>query len=212
MSDLVHGDDPRQRLHDVDEAARRVIVRKGLGATTLRDISREGGFTTGLLTHYFADKQALIFGVFSSASDRWIGRVRSSLGAVHTVEEQLCVIVELCVPKAEEDQLEWRLWSEMWTYAGWNAEFAAYLIETDALWENELRAVIERAVQEEVLPADLDAAEQARIIGRLVDGLGVRTMLNGRWDEARGTLVAHLTSLGLAPRVVRVLNGIVATA
>jgi AcrR family transcriptional regulator len=57
----------QRRLDEVDEAARRVIVRKGLRSTTMRDISREGGFTTGVLTHYFPDKDALIVGVFSSA-------------------------------------------------------------------------------------------------------------------------------------------------
>ena len=38
---------PRARSAD---AARRVIARKGLEATTLRDIAREGGFTTGVVT------------------------------------------------------------------------------------------------------------------------------------------------------------------
>lgn len=198
--------DPRQRLHEVDEAARRVIVRKGLKGTTLRDIAREGGFTTGVLTHYFADKEALVFGVFSSASDRWIERVRTALGAVDSAEEQLRAILELCVPTAEDERLEWRLWSEMWTYAGFNEEFAAYTIETDALWERELRGVIARAVEEGILPEGLDVDAQARIIGRLVDGLGVRSLLNGHWDEARETLITHLATLGLAPRVVEALH------
>ena len=40
--------------------ARRVIMRDGLEATSLRRIAREGGFTTGVLTHYFADKSESI--------------------------------------------------------------------------------------------------------------------------------------------------------
>ena len=38
-----------RRRREVCEAARRVIIRNGLETTTMRDISREGGFTTGVV-------------------------------------------------------------------------------------------------------------------------------------------------------------------
>jgi hypothetical protein len=40
------------------------------------------------------------------------------------------------------------------------------------------------------------------VLARLIDGLGLRSLLSGRWDEARATLVAHLGSLGLPDDVV----------
>lgn len=49
-----------RRRREVCDAARRVIARNGLEVTTLRDISREGGFTTGVLSHHFPDKKAII--------------------------------------------------------------------------------------------------------------------------------------------------------
>ena len=51
-----------RRRREVCVAARTVIVRQGLEATTLRDIAREGGFTTGVVSHYFPDKTAVIVG------------------------------------------------------------------------------------------------------------------------------------------------------
>ena len=54
-----------------------MIARKSLEVTTLRDISREGGFTTGVVTHYFPDKQAVIVGAFAAASDDWLAEVRT---------------------------------------------------------------------------------------------------------------------------------------
>jgi AcrR family transcriptional regulator len=197
MREGTHTSRSQRRLREVDEAARRVIIRKGLKSTTMRDISREGGFTTGVLTHYFPDKDALIVGVFSSASDSWIRRVRAELGAAGGAEQQLRALVALAIPSDPEERREWRLWAEMWSYAGWNEEFADYIVETDALWEAELRDVIERAVTEGLLASGVDVAVQARVLARLVDGLGLRSLLSGRWDEARATLVAHLGSLGL---------------
>jgi AcrR family transcriptional regulator len=202
MADARHTPRSRRRLLEVDEAARRVIIRKGLKAATMRDISREGGFTTGVLTHYFPDKDALIVGVFSSASDNWITRVREALAAAATAEEQLRAVVALGIPADADERREWRLWAEMWSYAGWNEEFAEYIVETDALWEAELRGVLQRAVDAGLLGDDLDVAVQARVLARLIDGLGLRSLLSGRWDEARATLVAHLGSLGLPDAVV----------
>ena len=198
------GQTPRsqRRLREVDEAARQVIIRKGLKAATMRDISREGGFTTGVLTHYFPDKDALIVGVFSSASDAWIIRVREAFGAARTAEDQLRAFVTVGIPADPDERREWRLRAEMWSYAGWNEEFAAYIVETDALWEAELRGVLGRAVEAGLLDAGIDVAVQARVLARLIDGLGLRSLLSGRWDEARATLVAHLGSLGLPDDVV----------
>jgi len=198
------GQTPRsqRRLREVDEAARQVIIRKGLKAATMRDISREGGFTTGVLTHYFPDKDALIVGVFSSASDAWITRVREAFAAARSAADQLSVVVTLGIPADPDERREWRLWAEMWSYAGWNEEFAAYIVETDALWEAELRGVLGRAVEAGLLDTGIDVAVQARVLARLIDGLGLRSLLSGRWDEARATLVAHLGSLGLPDEVV----------
>ncbi|HEX7297597.1 MAG TPA: TetR/AcrR family transcriptional regulator [Solirubrobacteraceae bacterium] len=197
----------QRRLNEVDEAARRVIVRKGLRSTTMRDISREGGFTTGVLTHYFPDKDALIVGVFSSASQSWIEGVRASLAEAATAQERLAVIVELAIPADPDERREWRLWAEMWSYAGWNTSFAEHIIETDALWEQELGGVLKQAIGERLLPK-LDVAAQARILARLIDGLGLRSLLSGRWDEARATLVAHLAAIGLDPGTVRALESL----
>jgi hypothetical protein len=122
------------------------------------------------------------------------------------VQDLLCAVVELVIPATEEERREWRLWVEMWSYAGGNPRFAAYVVETDALWEAELRSVLERAVAAKILPSKVDVAVQARVLARLIDGIGVRGLLNGRWDDAKAILIGHLASLGLPPRVVRRLN------
>ena len=48
------------RRIEVSEAAWKVIVREGLDRTSIRAIARELDCTTGVVTHYFRDKQELI--------------------------------------------------------------------------------------------------------------------------------------------------------
>lgn len=191
-----------RRRREVCEAACRVIVRNGLETTTMRDISREGGFTTGVLTHYFPDKQAVIVGAFLAASEDWFAELHHRLGRAGGPEEQLVAIVHLALPTDPSRRAEWRLWGEMWTYAGRDPAFAAQLVETDAIWEREIRAVLERG-REAGLLANIDAAAEASVLARLIDGLGLRAWLDDRWEDARGRLVHHMGTLGVPGPVLR---------
>ena len=112
-------------------AARTVIVRQGLEATTLRDIAREGGFTTGVVSHYFPDKTAVIVGTFTFAAEEWNILVQRTVTAAPTAEQPR-------QPRPRPDPhrpgvpVEWRLWSEMWTYAERDPVFAEQLVDSDA--------------------------------------------------------------------------------
>ena len=52
--------DVAERRAQLAAAAARIIGRAGIGAVTLREVAAEAGWTTGALTHYFADKQELL--------------------------------------------------------------------------------------------------------------------------------------------------------
>jgi AcrR family transcriptional regulator len=195
-----------RRRREVCDAARRLIARNGLEVTTLRDISREGGFTTGVLSHHFPDKKAVIAGAFAAASEDWLVHVRESLGGAASAEEMLEELVRAAIPDDLERRGEWRLWAEMWTYAGRHPEFAVQLVATDALWEAEIRAALDSARAAGVIGA-IDVDVEAAVLARLIDGLGLRAWLSGRWAEARRLLVRHLATLGVTePLLGRMLN------
>ncbi len=187
------------RQSEVATAARRAMLRRGIDAT-LREIAREGGFTTGLVSHYFPDKRAVVVGAFAAASEDFIGMVRESLAAADDSTSLLAAFVEAAIPSAPDRQAEWRLWAEMWAYAGRDPEFAAVVDQTDALWVREIEQVLGQLIADGVLRSDVDAGSQAIMLGRLVDGLGIRAWLSGEWEQARLVLLNHLRSLGLPAR------------
>jgi AcrR family transcriptional regulator len=210
MADAAAPSQPRRRGADrraeLIAAAQRVILRKSLEATTLRDIAREGGFTTGVASHWFADKQALIVACFEAASDDWITSTRERLDARRDALGKLDAMVREAVPHEPERQEQWRLWSEMWAYGQRDPAFATVLIETDRHWERLIGEVLRACVAHGVLPAGLDVAAHATIMARLVDGLGIRACLSGEWDGARAGLVRYLESIGLAAEHARGLG------
>jgi AcrR family transcriptional regulator len=52
--------DHEARREELVEATWRVIARDGMIGATMREIAREAGVSTGLLAHYFADKEDLL--------------------------------------------------------------------------------------------------------------------------------------------------------
>jgi AcrR family transcriptional regulator len=187
------------RQQEVAEAARRAIIKRGLDAT-LRDIAREGGFTTGLLSHHFPDKRAVIAAAFAAASNDFIEMARARFAGARDAPALLAELLDVALSRAPDRQAEWRLWAEMWAYAGRDPEFAATVERTDMLWVRELEAALARLIDDGALDADLDASVQATTLARLIDGLGLRAWLSGDWEGARAALVAHLRQLGLPAR------------
>ncbi len=190
-----------QRRREACDAAVRVIVRNGLQVTTLRDIGREAGFTTGVLMHHFPDKAAVISATFAAVSDDFIAEAGRRLRGASSPTDRLVELVAVALPASDARRAEWRVWSEMWTYAGRDPEFAAQVVATDARWEAEIAAVLEDARAAGVI-RDVDVAAETALLARLVDGLGMRAWLTGRWDEARLLLVRHVATLGVADEVL----------
>lgn len=195
-----------KRRREVMEAARRVIARKGLERTTLRDISREGGFTTGVVTHHFVDKQAVIVGAFLAASEDFEAYARAELAAAESPQDLLRTLVRVGAPDDRKRRAEWRLWAEMWTYAGRDSAFAEKLITTDGRWEALIADVLARACRAGLLRRELDVKVEASILARLIDGIGLRAWIGGDWPRARRQLVAHLAMLGLPSQIQKSLT------
>jgi AcrR family transcriptional regulator len=183
------------------DAARQVIIRNGLEATTLRDIGREGGFTTGLLSHHFADKRDVIVAAFAGASRDFTAWARAELDAAGTLEELVAALLRVSCPADSDRRAEWRLWAEMWVYAGRDHEFAQQIEVTDAGWTRMVRSVLERCRAEGRLRADVDLDLQAEIMNRLIDGLGLRAWLSHDWESPRACFEEYLRTLGLEREV-----------
>jgi len=110
-----------ERRHELAAAAAQLIARDGVGAATMRGVAAEAGWTTGALTHYFADKRELLLFTFcDSLARRHAARdaretiapldalVRSLEGALPVDEERRrhwMVTIAFCAQAAGDDEL-----------------------------------------------------------------------------------------------------------
>jgi AcrR family transcriptional regulator len=191
------------RREEVLMHARRVIMRDGLEATSLRRIAREGGFTTGVLTHYFADKSDLISACFEWTMRTWLDRVEREIRDAPTAEESVCRFVAVAVPHAPERHGEWRLWLNFVGTGAGDKEMATLLVDTDQRWETLVTETLTRWHEAGLVSPRLPDELEALILARLGDGLGLRALMTGDWDDARRTLVAALGAIGLPDDLAR---------
>jgi AcrR family transcriptional regulator len=185
------------RRTEVLEHARHVIMRNGLGTTSLRRISREGGYTTGVLSHYFADKRELISACFEWTMTNWLDRTERELADAPTPEESVCTYVRIAIPHDPERQAEWRLWLEFCVSAVDDPELAEVLLRVDGRWDAATAKALARWQAAGLVRGELPVAEHAPSLVRLVDGLGLRALMTGDWDAARRGFVGILRTLGL---------------
>lgn len=69
-----------ERREEIAEAAWRTIEARGPEGAGMREIAREAGYTTGVLTHYFRDKRELMAFAFGLLVERSTERVARRAG------------------------------------------------------------------------------------------------------------------------------------
>ena len=97
------------RRPQIIAAAWRVICRDGVSAASLRTIASEMDATTGLVTRYFPEKQALLLAALDEAGQR-LCRVVKDAGASHTKMAQVEAVMLAALPGSPENQAAWRVW------------------------------------------------------------------------------------------------------
>jgi AcrR family transcriptional regulator len=77
------------RVQSIQEAAIRVISRKGMAAATMQEIAEEAGVAKGTIYLYFRDREELVEKTFETAIGQLHGRLDAALDAEGTFAEKL---------------------------------------------------------------------------------------------------------------------------
>ena len=95
--------DHDERRTDVVRAIIKVISESGISGATVRTIAREGGFSSGMIAHYFADKDQMVRYAFEFVADRIFRRIDARLKDAKGVD-RVRVILEEHVPLSRQDE------------------------------------------------------------------------------------------------------------
>ncbi|MEU5627380.1 MULTISPECIES: TetR/AcrR family transcriptional regulator [Streptomyces] len=164
--------DHEARRRDVSAAVWQVMATRGFAGLTLRAVAAELGATTGLLTHYFPTKRALVEYALDLLEQRTLSRPRREAGqGLAALRDALLDILPL-TPEAVDSNRVW--------VSSWDAALSDPALSTDyarkyAQGRERLRARVAAAQDLGELPrgdpAHIAAGAQSFVLGLVVQAL-----------------------------------------
>jgi AcrR family transcriptional regulator len=98
------------RREQICRAAATVISREGFAGTTMRMVAEEAGVSTGMLNHYFANRQDLLTQALVYVSERAQTRMREAVVGVPAGRERLAALLDSALAEDRETSETWRVW------------------------------------------------------------------------------------------------------
>jgi AcrR family transcriptional regulator len=172
-------DAEEKRAHIV-AAAWRVVTASGLDATTMRMIASEADCTTGMVTHYFANKDEILETLVQQVSRRAQQRLMSAVGEARPGIAGLRALVVESLPLDKERASEWRVWLALWNKSLEGGTLAAEWTRRERSWTSLLRNAIDAAIATGDLPADSKLDIEVETLSALAFGLSVSALLSPR--------------------------------
>ncbi len=164
---------PAARRELIVDAALAVMLRKGLAATTVRDVAAELAVSPGLVHHYFESMDELLATAFERAATQGLDQTRATMS---TAEHPVAKLREFFDSYARAEQ-DWafRLWLDAWAEASRRPVLRATSYRLNVAWQRLLVDVIDLGVQAGTFRCDDSQAAGWRILS-LLDGLALQAV------------------------------------
>jgi AcrR family transcriptional regulator len=190
-----------QRRAELLEAARQVVLERGLSNTRVADVAAETHVSGGLIHYHFATKDVLLTEMLRHEAERDMAKAKRLATGGGDVVKRLDRVMREFVPASRTDQT-WVLWIDAWGAGLRDEALRAISEELDEAWNDLLVTVITEGVESGDFTTE-DPKGAADRIGALLDGLGVRVTLQ-RPGMTRKQMIDHARvaaelELGLAP-------------
>jgi AcrR family transcriptional regulator len=164
------------RRMEVVQAAWQVIAREGLDRTSMRAIAQELGSSTGVVTHYFRDKEELTLFALEKVFENTLEMMRSH-GEGRRGIDRLEQMIFAALPLEPSDTDDWKVW----------VAFLGYSIGREHLVRQHqkryelLRQIICKELADlqtaKLIRDNLDLSLEANALISLVDGIGTGVVI-----------------------------------
>jgi AcrR family transcriptional regulator len=164
------------RRIEVGKAAWRVIVREGLDRASMRAIAQELGSSTGIVTHYFRDKEELTLFALEQVFENVLEDMRACAKGWQGID-RLEQMIFSALPLEESDRDDWKVWVAFLGYSIGRE----HLVQQHRKRYDFLRQIICQELADlqaaKLIRADLDLTLEANALIALVDGIGTLVVI-----------------------------------
>jgi AcrR family transcriptional regulator len=189
------------RRAELLEAARQVVLERGLSQTRVADVAAATRVSGGLIHYHFATKDVLLTEMLRHEAERDIAKARRLATGGGSTLQRLDRVMREFVPSSRNDQT-WVLWIDAWGASLRDETLRTISQELDTAWNEMLFVVISDGVASGDFITD-DPRAVADRLSALLDGLGLRVTLQrpgiNRKQMHEHARVAAELELGLDP-------------
>ena len=191
---------PAERRNAIVNAAVQVMTRKGMAATTVRDVAEQMGTSSGLIHHYFTSMDDLLAAAFDRAASQDLDVTSDAMARGRDAVERLSTFFATYV-RAEQDWA-FQLWLDAWAEASRRPALQSTSRRLNVAWQQLLARTIREGVAEGTMACAEPEAAAWRILC-LLDGLALQAVAHRDAIDRRAVIgwsVAHAEAeLALAP-------------
>lgn len=177
---------PADRRQIIVDAALRVMSRKGMAATTVRDVADEMNSSSGLVHHYFTSMDELLAEAFEQAATMNLDATRRAMASGRGPVERLAKFFDgyACV----DEDWAFQLWLDAWSEAGRRPAVQQTSLRLNVAWQQLIATTIRDGVQAGVMACAAPDDVAWRVLS-LLDGLTLQAVAH-RTAISRETVVA----------------------
>lgn len=173
-----------ERRDEVLRATWRVIARDGLEKASLRAIAQELDSTTGVLTHYFRDKDALLDFVLVSIADG----LKENWDPVLTRDPTVKRVIDHIATTLPYDARKldsWKVWLSFTVAAFVRRRHAMDHVSFYSALRKKWTIVLRELQRKGEVRADLNPEIEAELLLCLFDGIGVQSVISPKHLTAK---------------------------
>lgn len=168
-----------RRREELLEAAEQCFIERGFHRATIQDIASAAGVSLGLLYRYYANKESVILAV-AERERVAIVELISELNTAENFEAELFRVMRQLLHEGTEPDYV-RLSTEVFAEACRNPVLAEAFAGSEASIRNALVSAIRTQQKRKLVAAKVDTAAVADILIALIDGMGIRALLNPKF-------------------------------
>lgn len=169
---------PEDRRAAILAAAVAVIARRGVAATTVRDVAAELGTSSGLIHHYFTSMDDLLAAAFAQVAGTDLEVTIDAVGRGQTALGRLELFLAAYSRADAADLGGMQMWLDAWAEAARRPAVRRASRALNVAWHDLLIDIIRAGISEETMSSDDPTASAWRILS-LLDGLALQTVAHG---------------------------------
>jgi AcrR family transcriptional regulator len=168
--------DHDQRREELIQAAWRVIAERGIDEVTIREIAREAGYSSGVLAHYFENKDDLLAHASRMSHQQIYARYEAEVDTPKKSKALRDVLMDN-LPLDDRRNLETRIEMSFWVRSLRNESLREIQDEKSEHLRGLIKELVEASQEEGAIAAEHAPKRVVDLHAPLIDGISLHALL-----------------------------------